>query len=254
MGTVPAELYPAVKTHLCEHHGDLALLAPHGLATDPPQVLARNTEPGIWFHDLPALATLRGTIAAVDARATPAGMAMAGVAQSGHGAYRIHVASGVGTSQEGEAMILLSYVRRLAEKPGVCWLLPDSEAVVGALRTFQEGGHCGDGIHHLYAAVLRGRHLSPASAINVVTMLSHWIADLNVRVDAATQEPPEVDLTWLLHRPFSFLPPVTYRDQCQLSPTALSDWLQVQASIPARVGYEARWAVNYTPGSGLPLD
>ena len=34
--TVPAELYLALKTHLREHHGDLALLAPHGLATDPP--------------------------------------------------------------------------------------------------------------------------------------------------------------------------------------------------------------------------
>ena len=36
MGTLPAELHPALKTHLREHHGDLALLAPHGLATNPP--------------------------------------------------------------------------------------------------------------------------------------------------------------------------------------------------------------------------
>ena len=131
-----AELYPAMKTHLREHHGDLALLAPHGLANDPPHVLAPNAEPGIWFHELPARATLRGTIAAVDAGTMPAGMAMAGVAQSGHGAYRTHVASGVGTSQEGEAMILLSYVRRLAEQLGVYRMVPDSEAAVGALRTY----------------------------------------------------------------------------------------------------------------------
>ena len=38
-------------------------------------------------------------------------------------------------------------------------------------------------------------------------MPSHWITDLNIRVDAATQEPAEVDLTWPLHRPFSLLPP-----------------------------------------------
>ena len=88
----------------------------------------------------------------------------------------------------------------------------------------------------------------------MVTTPSHWIMDLNVRVDAATQEPPELDLTWLLRRPFSFLPPVTYRDQCQLSPTALGDWLPDRASIPARVGYEARWGVNYMSGGGLPLD
>ena len=78
--------------------------------------------------------------------------------------------------------------------------------------------------------------------------------DLNVQVDAVTQDPPEVALTWLLRRLFSFLPLVTYRDQCQLSPTAPSDWLREQASIPVRVGYEARWAANYRLGSGLPLD
>ena len=98
--------------------------------------------------------------------------------------------------------------------------MPDLEAAVGALRTYHEGGHCGDGIHHLYATVLRGQRLSPTSAINVITTPSHWITDLNIRVDAATRKPLEVDLTWLLRRPFSFLPPVTYRDQ--LSPTALS--------------------------------
>ena len=69
-GTVPAELGPALRNHLREHHGDLALLAPHGLATDPPQVLAPEVKPGIWFHDLPVLATLRGTVAAVDAGTT----------------------------------------------------------------------------------------------------------------------------------------------------------------------------------------
>ena len=179
---------------------------PHGRATDPPRALAPKVEPGIWFHDLPALATLRSTVAAVDARTTQAGVAMAGVAQSGPAAYHAHVASGVGTSQEGEAVILLSYVRRLAQQPGVYWLVPDSEAAVGALRTYQEGGHCGDGIHHLYAAVLEGKRLYLRSAINVVTTPSHRITDLNVRVDAATQEPPEVDVTWLLRRPFSFLP------------------------------------------------
>ena len=165
---------------------------------------------------------------------------MAGVAQSGPAAYRAHVASGVGTSQEGEAMILLSYVRRLAPARGIL-AGAGLRGGSGALRTYQEGGHCGDGIHHLYAAVLGGERLSPKSAINVVTTPSHWITDHNARLDAATQEPPEVDLTWLLRRPFSFLPPVTYRDQCQLSPTVLSGWLQDRASIPARAGYEARW-------------
>ena len=71
--------------------------------------------------------------------------------------------------------------------------MPDSEAVVGALRTYQEGGHCGDGIHHLYATVVRGQRLSLTLAINVVATLLRSITDPNVRVDAATPEPPKVD-------------------------------------------------------------
>ena len=35
VGTLPAELHPTLKMHLREHHGDLALVVPHGLASDP---------------------------------------------------------------------------------------------------------------------------------------------------------------------------------------------------------------------------
>ena len=80
------------------------------------------------------------------------------------------------------------------------------------------------------------------------------MTDLHVCVDAAKQEPPEVAPTWLLRRPFAFLPSVAYRHQCQLSPTALSNWLQDRASLPARAAYDARWGGKYTPGSGLPLE
>ena len=110
---------------------------------------------------------------------------------------------------------------------------PYSQGFTGWCRTRRRqwgpphllGGHCEDGIHHLYARVLGRSRLVPTWAMNVITMPSHWITDLNVGVDAATQDPPEVDLTWLLRCPFSFLPPVTYRDQCWLPPTALGDWL-----------------------------
>ena len=95
--------------------------------------------------------SLRGTVIAVDVGSTPVGMAMVGVAQCGLGAYLAHVASGVGTSQEGEAMIPLSYVRYNHGYTGWCrtW-----EAAVGAPRIYQEEGHYGDGIHHLYATCL----------------------------------------------------------------------------------------------------
>ena len=66
------------------------------------------------------------------------------------------------------------------------------------------------------------------------------------------REPPEVDLTWLLRGPYSFIPPVPFRGQCQLSPTALSDWLQSRASIPAQAIYEARWGVHFMPGGASP--
>ena len=80
----------------------------------PRMCWSERPRPGIWFHDLPSLATLCGTVVAVDAGATRGGMALAGVAQSGPTAYQARLASGVGTSREGEAMILLSYVRGLA--------------------------------------------------------------------------------------------------------------------------------------------
>ena len=230
VGKLPAELHPALKRHLREHQGDMALLAPHDLATEAP--LAPRMKRGIWFHDLPAWATLRGTFVAVDAVATLAGMAMVGVAQRGHEASQGHVASGVGTSKEGKAMILISHVRRLAVQPGLYRLVPDSDAAVGALRTYQAGGHCGDGIHHLYATVLGGARLAPTSASLVVTTPSHWIADLNVRVDATTQDPPEVDLTWLLRRPFSFPPPGNLPRPMLAYPHG-SEQLVATASLPS---------------------
>ena len=76
----------------------------------------------------------RSVAPSVNVGTTPAGMAMVGAAQCGPRAYQAHVASGVGTSQEGEAMILLPYVRQLAVQPRVYRLVPDSEAAVGALR------------------------------------------------------------------------------------------------------------------------
>ena len=71
VGAVPAELHQALRTHLKEHHGDMALLATRP-GDQPPQVLAPETRPGVWFYDLPALATLRGNVVAVDAGTTRA--------------------------------------------------------------------------------------------------------------------------------------------------------------------------------------
>ena len=75
--------------------------------------------------------------------------------------------------------------------------------------------------------------LGPQGWINIVVKPSHWITAINVRVDAVTKEDPHADLTWMLRRPYTFLPPLKFRDQ--LAPTNLQEWLQEQAAIPARV-------------------
>ena len=158
----------------------------------------------------------------------------------------------MGTSQEGEAMILLSYARRSATQPGVYWLMPDSEGAVGALHTYQEGGHCGDGIHHLYATVLGGA--APLAGVRNqcnyhAVALDHGPQRPCRCGDAGTagggphrapQAPLLVYLSSTLRRPMSALPDGTVR------PVA------GRASIPAQAACEAWWGVNYMLGGVSP--
>ena len=133
---------------------------------------------------------------------------------------------------------MLLCVRRLEAQQGTYWVVPDSELAVGALRTYQEGGKCGDGIHHLHSHTPGAEHLSPRCAIKVVVTPSHRIASIDVWVDAATREEPRVDLTWMQRRPYAYLPQVQYRNHCQLAATDLQEWLQEQPAVPARVHYK----------------
>ena len=126
-------------------------------------MLAPKTGDEIGFDHLLVLPTLRGIVVGVYAGPMPAGMAIAGVAKCGHGASQSHVASRVGTSQDWEAMA----------QTAVYWLVLDSVVAAGALRTNPEGGHYGDGIQHLYAAVLVGSCVGPTSVINWITKLLH---------------------------------------------------------------------------------
>ena len=66
-----------LRTRLREHFGGWAVLAPQRGPTTAPLYLQPCTEPGVWCHDLPPLATIQGIIVVTDAGATPAGMAMA---------------------------------------------------------------------------------------------------------------------------------------------------------------------------------
>ena len=93
-----------------------------------------RTEPGIWFHDLPPVATIWGAIVAADAGSTAAGMAMVMVYGREPGEYATETTSGIGKSEEGEALTPLLCARRLPVH--TYWVVPDSESAVGALRTY----------------------------------------------------------------------------------------------------------------------
>ena len=99
-----------------------------------------------------------------------------------------------------------------------------------------------------------GECFAPRAALNIVVTPLHWITAINVRVDAATKEELQADLTWMLRRPYTFLPTQKFRDHCQLAPSDLEEWLYEQAAIPTWVQYEHQWASNYERGPGLPVD
>ena len=100
--------------------------------------------------------------------------------------YGVRVASGVGTSQEGEAMTVLLYVPQLEPQEGVYWVVPDLESAVAALRTYKDYGYYGDGIHRLYACTLGAERQAPRAVINIVVMPLHRIIAINTHVDGVT--------------------------------------------------------------------
>ena len=81
--------------------------------TAAPVYLQPQTELGIWFHYLPSLATIHGAIVVTDAGTTQVGMAMALAYEHAPGQYTTSTTSGVGTSPEWEALIMLLFVREL---------------------------------------------------------------------------------------------------------------------------------------------
>ena len=89
-----------------------------------PKYMRPVMELGIWFHELPPLATINGAIIATDASTTVVGMVRVLVHERTRGEYNTRVALGVGTSQEGEAMTLLLYVRWLAPQEGSFGVVP----------------------------------------------------------------------------------------------------------------------------------
>ena len=121
-----------METICSDLFGKMAAFHPHQGRTTEPYVLEAITEPGIHFRDLPPLATIRGKIIALDAGTVEGGVVAAGVFYR-HDHRDIATARGPGTSQDGEALVLITYVRELKEKEGVYWPVVDSEAARGVL-------------------------------------------------------------------------------------------------------------------------
>ena len=102
---MPSELDPTLQAHLREHFGGHAAVYPHHAPTVAPMYTQPRTEPVIWLHELLQLATISGATVATDAGTT--GMAMALAYEHALGLDKSVVTSGVGTSQDGEALTLL---------------------------------------------------------------------------------------------------------------------------------------------------
>ena len=75
------------------------------------------------------------------------------------------------------------------------------------LHTYQEGGKCGDGIHHLYVHTRGAERLSSTSPINVVVTPADKITSINIGVGVTTREDPRAALTWMLRHPYAYPPP-----------------------------------------------
>ena len=73
----------------------------------------------------------------------------------------------------------------------------------------------------MHARTLGVERLATKAAVSIVVTPSHWITAIKLRVDAATREESEADLTWMLRCPYARLPEVKYRGHCRLAPTGL---------------------------------
>ena len=95
---------------------------------------------------------------------------------------------------------------------------------MGLWRSLYKGGGYQDSEHYANASSVcsyPGGQLPGKAAIKIVVMPSHWIMDIRMQVDAAACDELQADLTWMLHRPYSFVPPEKYHNHYQLAPSDL---------------------------------
>ena len=147
--------------------------------------------------------------------ATQVGMLMALAYESAPGEYHTWVASGVGSSQEGEAMSLklLFCVRGLVSHEGVYYVVPDFESTEGALRTYQEATTVGMAYTTSMHTPWRP-NASPPRLRSTSWSPPHTGSPPSLCMDAPSRQELETDLTWMLQRPYLFLPVAKFRDHC----------------------------------------
>ena len=101
----------------------------------------------------------------------------------------IATARGPGTSKDGEALALITYVRELQEREGVYWLVVDSEAAKGALQSYLIGDRSGEGMELLYAQIAGDLTSQSKAAINIIATPSHWITRANIAANKSSFKP-----------------------------------------------------------------
>ena len=112
-------------------------------------------------------------------------------------------------------------MRALRDKEGVYWIVVDSEAAMGALRSYLKGDRSGEGMKLLYAQIVGDEKLEGTAAINILATPSHWITRANMAADKAAEGPPMTSLRWILRKHYAVAQARKFGDQYQLMPAML---------------------------------
>ena len=122
-------------------------------------------------------------------------------------------------------------IRKLVSPKGVYGVVPGSESAVGVLRTYHEGSHYGDAIHHQHAHTPRAQRIASKAAINSVgTPLTRSPPPMCTWT--ATKEELQTDLTWMLQRPYTFILPTKLRDHGHLARPTCSNGCRSNRPAP----------------------
>ena len=246
------------------------------VATEPRHVIRPNTTPGIHFHEVDHVATVQGVVIGTDA-GTPnsearkaarelnvidppehamlvAGAQWKVVAEEGTVAMStIHAPA---TAQEGEAKSLITYVRAANRLPEgtVVWMTPDSQSAVAALRSYANNPRAKGMMTQIYAQDLDYGPREVQVALNVLATPSHRFTMVNAWADYATKLKPRIDGSRTFRRCFHFVPPEPYKQQYQLGPRGVRQYLTKKAGEELTRANRQEFGDAWQSGRGLRIE